>query len=195
MSIGWSFALGRLVPAALAFALSGAGSAGAADAVAFTLTSPAFSAGGTIPAVAANTDCVPNAENRSPQLDWKGAPAGTKGFALTLFDPDAPTGHGFFHWVLFNIPPTATRLPAGAGDPSSHAAIAGTAAGSVDFGFSHYGGPCPPRGDRPHHYVFTLYALDEAKLGGDDRMTGAQLEIAVRGHVVAKATLTGRFGR
>jgi hypothetical protein len=197
MNIGWSFALRRLVPAALAtfLGLYGQGWASPAGA-AMSIASGAFSAGGTIPSVAAYTGCAADAANRSPELTWKGAPAGAKSFALALFDPDAPTGHGFVHWVLFDIPSSVTHLADNAGDPGSHADVPGAVFGRVDFGFSHYGGPCPPKGDKPHHYIFTLYALDVAKVAGADaRTTAPQLEHAIDGHVLEKASLVGRFGR
>ncbi len=197
MNMQRSFALRRLVPAALAtfVGLCGQGWAGAADG-GMTVESSAFTAGGTIPAVAAYTGCVADAANRSPALTWKGAPSGAKSFALTLFDPDAPTGHGFVHWVLFDIPSAVTQLADNAGDPASHAAVAGAVSGHVDFGFSHYGGPCPPKGDKPHHYVFTVYALDVTKVAGAGAdTTGPQLEAAIKDHTLAKGSLVGRFGR
>src|SRR5581483_4242400 len=82
-------------------------------------------------------------KNKSPQLAWSGAPAGTKSFAITLFDPDAPTGSGYSHWVVFDIPATTTSLDegAGGGDPG------GGKTGYSDFGLNSYGGPCPPKGD------------------------------------------------
>jgi Raf kinase inhibitor-like YbhB/YbcL family protein len=195
MNIGWSFALGRLVPAGLAVALAFSGSAGAATG-GLSVTTTAFSPGATVPGWAAYTGCVKSAANRSPDLTWKGAPAQTKSFALTLFDPDAPTGHGFFHWVLFNMPAAVTHLAVDAGNPMSHAAVAGAIAGRSDFGFSHYGGPCPPKGDKPHRYLFTVYALDVPKLAGaDPNTTGAQFEHAIAGHVLAKGSVTGIFSR
>jgi Raf kinase inhibitor-like YbhB/YbcL family protein len=195
MNIGRSFALGRLVPAGFALALAFGGSAGEATA-GLSVTTTAFSPGATIPGWAAYTGCVKSAANRSPDLTWKGAPAQTKSFALTLFDSDAPTGHGFFHWVLFNMPAAVTRLAVDAGNPMSHAAVAGAIAGRSDFGFSHYGGPCPPKGDKPHRYLFTVYALDVPNLAGADaNTTGAQFERATAGHVLAKGSVTGIFSR
>src|SRR3954465_14424129 len=102
-------------------------------------------------------------QNVSPQLSWSGAPAGTKSFALTLYDPDAPTGSGWWHWVVYDIPATATELPQGAG--SGKAPLpAGTVQGKTDFGAAGYGGAGPPPGDKPHRYVFTVYALKVDKL-------------------------------
>ncbi|SDL26640.1 YbhB/YbcL family Raf kinase inhibitor-like protein [Siphonobacter aquaeclarae] len=97
-------------------------------------------------------------ENISPQLSWENAPAGTKSFAVTMYDKDAPTGSGFWHWVLFNIPADVTSLKAGAGDASGKAAPAGAVQSITDFGKPGYGGPCPPPG-APHEYLITVYAL------------------------------------
>ena len=195
MNIGRSFALRRLVPAGLAGALAFAGAPGAA-APSLTVTTTAFSPGATIPGWAAYTGCVKSAANRSPDLTWKGAPAQTKSFALSLFDQDAPTGHGFFHWVLFDMPSTVTHLATDAGNPDSHAFVAGAVSGRSDFSFSHYGGPCPPKGDKPHRYTFTVYALDVPKLAeADANTTGALFERAIEGHVVAKGSVMGIFGR
>ncbi|MBV9103731.1 MAG: YbhB/YbcL family Raf kinase inhibitor-like protein [Candidatus Eremiobacteraeota bacterium] len=159
-----------------------------------TVTSSAFADGATIPAVYAFRGCASGAENRSPQISWRGAPAGTKSYAITMFDPDAPTGHGFWHWVVFNVPASVHGLDSGAAarTESLHGAIIGHA----DFGTSSYGGPCPPPGDKPHHYVITVRALDVALVpGGTSSTTGPQLVAAVEGHVVAEGKLIGRFGR
>jgi Raf kinase inhibitor-like YbhB/YbcL family protein len=91
--------------------------------------------------------------NVSPSLAWQNPPAGTKSFALTVYDPDAPTGSGWWHWVMFNIPADVTALPAGAGDPGSGKAPRGAVQARTDFGKPGYGGPCPPQGDRPHRYI------------------------------------------
>jgi len=95
--------------------------------------------------------------NRSPQLSWSGAPAGTKSFAITCFDPVAPTGCGYWHWLTFNLPARVTSILAGSGTDQSPA---GGRSGYNDFSTSAYVGPCPPKGDPAHTYVFTVYALD-----------------------------------
>lgn len=199
MVIRGCFSLRRLVPAALVagiIAATGLAIGPAAATSAMALTSPAFSNGARIPDWAAYRGCAASAVNRSPALAWHGAPARTKGFAVTLFDPDAPTGHGFYHWLLFDIHAGVTRLRANAGDPASPAAVPGAVQGHTDFGSARYGGPCPPPGDRPHHYVFTVSALDIAKLPGLSTTTTApQLEAAMSGHVLARGVLVGRFGR
>jgi len=98
-------------------------------------------------------------DNVSPQLSWSNAPKGTKSFAVTIHDPDAPTGSGWWHWVIFDIPAGVTELPTGAGDLSKNLAPKGAVQSMTDFGRPGYGGPCPPKGDGPHAYVVTVYAL------------------------------------
>ncbi|GEM_PF-803811 len=156
------------------------------------VTSSTFTAGGTLPASTEFNGC--GGGNTSPELSWSGVPPNTKSFVLTLFDPDAPTGTGFWHWVVFNIPSTVTRLPAGAGSKASP--VPHARSGYTDFGFSHYGGPCPPPGDPPHHYIFTLYALDLPAIEGvGPSSTAADIMFALRGHLLAQGSLEGRFGR
>ncbi len=92
--------------------------------------------------------------NLSPQLSWSGAPEGTQSYAISCFDPDAPTGSGFWHWMVVNIPATTTSLSLGGGDMP-----AGALEVRTDFGAPGYGGPCPPEGDHPHRYVFKLHAV------------------------------------
>ena len=129
-------------------------------------------------------------ENRSPQLAWSGAPPETGSYAVTCFDPDAPTGSGFWHWLLFNVPASVTSLPASEPSPS------GSTSGRNDYGQGGYGGPCPPPGDGPHRYIFTVYALDVPRIEGIDAgVGGAALVFNMRGHVLAQGSITGRYGR
>jgi Raf kinase inhibitor-like YbhB/YbcL family protein len=131
-------------------------------------------------------------KNVSPQLAWRDAPAGTQSFAISCFDPDAPTGSGYWHWVVFNIPGSTTRVDAGAGESDSPS---GGRTGYNDFGINKYAGPCPPKGDEAHRYIFTVYALDVSKLeGASEKTTGATMNFLMRGHVLATGTITGRFG-
>src|SRR5436305_1918291 len=128
----------------------------------------------------------------SPELAWSRAPSAARSYAITLFDPDAPTGSGFWHWIAFDIPAKVTSLAAGDGNSGSPE---GGKGGSSDFGMSSYGGPCPPKGDGKHRYIFTVYALDVEKLeGASDKTTGATLVFTMRGHVLATGSITGRFG-
>jgi Raf kinase inhibitor-like YbhB/YbcL family protein len=133
--------------------------------------------------------------NLSPELHWSGAPKGTRSFAFSVFDIDAPTGHGFWHWVIFDIPPAAASLAKDAGDPRSGKAPAGAVQTRNDFGMLGYGGPCPPKGDKPHHYRFTVYAVDVARLDAGEAPSAAAVGARLRLHTLAKATLTGVRGR
>jgi Raf kinase inhibitor-like YbhB/YbcL family protein len=152
-----------------------------------TVTSETFQEGGTIPRACAFGGC--GGDNESPQLSWSGAPAGTRSFAITCFDPDAPTGSGYWHWLLFDVPASVTQLAYGEGTPK------GSTTGRNDYGQSEYGGPCPPGGDGEHRYIFTVYALDVPSLDGiGEGVTGASLVFTMRGHVLATGTISGRFG-
>jgi Raf kinase inhibitor-like YbhB/YbcL family protein len=156
------------------------------------VTSTTFTAGGTLPVTTEFNGC--GGGNTSPQLSWSGAPAETKSFVVTLFDPDAPTSTGFWHWTVFNIPPTITSLPAGAG--SAPSPVKGAKSGYTDFGFSHYGGPCPPNGDQPHHYMFHVYALDVPAIQGvSPQSTAANIMFSLRGHLLAEGSIEGLFAR
>lgn len=133
--------------------------------------------------------------NASPSLAWKNAPGGTKSFVVTMYDPDAPTGSGWWHWVVFNIPADATSLPAGAGDPASGKLPKGAVQSRTDFGKPGYGGPCPPQGDKPHRYVFTVYALKVDKLDLDDSASAAMVGFMANANKLAKASFTATYGR
>ena len=133
--------------------------------------------------------------NISPALNWTGAPAGTKSFAVTVYDPDAPTGSGWWHWTIFNLPADTTKLAAGAGDLSKNLAPAGSAQGRTDFGKPGFGGACPPAGDKPHRYVFTVFALKTDKLPLDSEASGALVGFYLNQNTLAKATLTATYSR
>jgi Raf kinase inhibitor-like YbhB/YbcL family protein len=133
--------------------------------------------------------------NVSPSLQWTNAPAGTKSFAITVYDPDAPTGSGWWHWVMFNIPASVTALPAGAGDPAGGEAPQGAVQSRTDFGKPGYGGPCPPKGDKPHRYIFTVYALKTDKIDADADASGALVGFMLNANKLAKASFTGQYGR
>lgn len=157
---------------------------------ALRVSSESFQDGGVIPMANVFTGC--GGKNVAPQLSWSGAPDGTAGYAITCFDPDAPTGSGYWHWVAFDVPAKVRSLAAGDGNASSPG---GGTAGYNDFGQSTYCGPCPPKGDGEHHYTFTVYALDVDRLAGvDEATTGATVVFNMRGHVLAQGSITGRFG-
>lgn len=150
-----------------------------------TLTSTAFKEGERIPS---RYTC--EGQDISPQLSWKGAPEETKSLALIMDDPDAPGGI-FTHWVIFNLPPDNQGLPEAF--PPITQLPSGALHGRNSFGRSGYGGPCPPPG-RPHHYRFTLYALDK-QLGLRAGVSREQLLEAIQGHILAQAQLTGIYQR
>lgn len=132
--------------------------------------------------------------NLSPALAWDGAPAGTKSFAITAYDPDAPTGSGWWHWVVFNLPASVRAVPAGAGGADGAGLPAGAMQSRTDFGPPGYGGPCPPPG-APHRYIFTVHALDVDGLPLDPQASAAMVGFMVNAHSLGKASLTGRYGR
>jgi Raf kinase inhibitor-like YbhB/YbcL family protein len=133
--------------------------------------------------------------NVSPALQWKGAPKDTRSFALTVYDPDAPTGSGWWHWIIFNLSPTLSSLPANAGKPDGGTAPAGSIQSVTDFGQPGYGGPCPPQGDKPHRYVFTLYALKLEQLPLKSDASGAMVGFYLNQNMIAKASFTAFYGR
>lgn len=130
--------------------------------------------------------------NKSPQLSWSGAPDGTKSFAITCYDPDAPTGSGFWHWVVANIPADVTSLEAGA---SSGGLPAGALEIRNDTGQASYAGPCPPEGDHPHRYIFTVFAVKTETLPIDESATAAVVGFNLHFATLEKATLMGLFKR
>jgi Raf kinase inhibitor-like YbhB/YbcL family protein len=167
----------------------------AAGAVAkLTLTSPQITQGKTIAAEQVFNGFGCTGMNVSPALSWSGAPAGTKSFAVMVHDPDAPTGSGFWHWVVYDIPADTKSLPADAGDPSKKLMPAGAVQARTDFGTPGYGGPCPPPG-KPHHYHFRLYALKVSKLAVPPDATAALIGFNVNANKLAEADLVGLYGR
>lgn len=131
--------------------------------------------------------------NLSPHLKWSDAPAGTKSFTVTCFDPDAPTGSGFWHWLVVNIPPEVAELPAGAGSVGGKLP-AGALMTRTDFGKPGYGGPCPPEGDHPHRYSFTVFAVGD-KLNVNADTSAAVIGFNLHFKALAKATIMGLFKR
>jgi Raf kinase inhibitor-like YbhB/YbcL family protein len=132
--------------------------------------------------------------NVSPQLSWRNAPTGAKSYVVTVYDPDAPTGSGWWHWVVYDIPATATELPQGAG--SGKAALPeGAKQGKTDFGTAGFGGACPPPGDKPHRYVFTVYALKVAKLEAAADASPALIGYMTKANALGSASFTAKYGR
>lgn len=133
--------------------------------------------------------------NVSPHLRWDGAPADTKSFAVTCYDPDAPTGSGFWHWIVVNIPANVNELPLGAGNPGSGALPAGVLQIRNDTGQTGYAGPCPPQGDHPHRYVFTVFAVSTESLPVPAEATAAVAGFNLHFTTLEKATLMGLYKR
>lgn len=132
--------------------------------------------------------------NKSPHLKWEEAPDGTKSFAVTCYDPDAPTGSGFWHWVVVNIPANVSELALDAGNPSSGKMPAGALEVRTDFGKPGYGGPCSPAG-RVHRYLFTVYAVGTEKLPVTADTSPAVVGFNLNFQTLAKAELMGLFRR
>jgi Raf kinase inhibitor-like YbhB/YbcL family protein len=162
----------------------------AGGASALELTSPDIAANGKIADNYVFSGC--GGKNVSPALKWSGAPAGTKSFALQVYDPDAPTGSGFWHWSIFNIPANVSALPQGAGDLKSGKAPAGSIQTRNDFSLPGYDGPCPPNGPA-HHYHFMLFAVDVAKLDADANVSPAVVGFNLHFHSLAKAEFVGLY--
>ncbi len=133
--------------------------------------------------------------NKSPHLAWSGAPEGTRSFAVTCYDPDAPTGSGFWHWLVVNIPADVTELPLDAGNPASGLMPQGALQTRTDFGQPGYGGPCPPEGDHPHRYVFTVFAVKEESLPVEADTMPAVVGFMLNFNTLEKATLMGLYKR
>ena len=133
-------------------------------------------------------------KNVFPELNWTGAPEGTKSFALTVYDPDAPSGSGWWHYLLLNIPASVSSLQRGAG---TDAALrpAGTMQVRNDYGIRDFGGPCPPKGDKPHRYIFTVHALKVEKLDLPEDVTAACAGFMINANCLAKASVTPVYGR
>lgn len=134
-------------------------------------------------------------KNRSPALKWTAGPAETKSYAITVYDPDAPTGSGWWHWVVYNIPANVTELVPGAGDVGGQRLPVGALHGRTDFGTYDFGGACPPQGDKPHRYIFTVYALKVDKLDVPADASAALIGFMINGNSLGKASFTAMYGR
>lgn len=135
-----------------------------------------------------------NGDNISPALFWENAPDETKSFAITLFDPDAPTGSGFWHWVAYDIPSTTKALPANSGQKDTLSI--GTIKQAIsDFGTRGYGGCCPPEGDIPHRYIFTLHALDCETLDVSQDTPNSIIRFMIQMHSIQQASIVQLYKR
>jgi hypothetical protein len=185
------FSLRRVGIAALALTI--AAGAAAADG-AFRLRSPTVAPNSMLSNDQVYSGFGCSGKNISPALSWSGAPSATKSFAVTIYDPDAPTGSGWWHWVVYNIPATVTALPAGAGNAGGQLP-AGALQGHTDFGTPGFGGACPPAGDKPHRYIFSVYALKTDRIDVPDEASAAMVGYMIHANSLAKASLTAHYGR
>lgn len=188
MSQGKAFSLAAL--------LALVGAAFAADGPAFHASSPDIPSGRPIDTKFIYQGFGCTGQNVSPAVTWRDPPAGTKSFALLVHDPDAPTGGaGFWHWVVVDLPAATRALPQGAGAADGRGLPAGARQLPTDFGTPGWGGPCPPEGDKPHRYHFTVYALGVEKLELPPNATASLAGFMVNANTLAKASFTGTFGR
>ncbi|AWX13142.1 phosphatidylethanolamine-binding protein [Mergibacter septicus] len=134
-------------------------------------------------------------ENQSPELSWKNAPKGTKSFAVSVYDPDAPTGSGFWHWYVVNIPATVSKLSHNAGAENSTTLPKGAFQLRNDYGYHGWGGVCPPKGDKAHRYIFTVHALKTEHLDVNQQTPTALAGFLVHANTLATASFTAKYGR
>lgn len=167
-------------------AIAGLSSSALARADEFVLQSADLVAGEAVPAIHLFTACAGG--NLSPALEWKNAPEGTRSFAVTVFDPDAPTGNGWWHWAVVNLPVATAKLERGAKPPASALQLRN------DLGQVGYSGPCPPPG-KPHRYEFTVWALKSDKLKLDAKTPAALGGVMARADALGHATITVQYGR
>lgn len=162
---------------------------------AFALTSPDIAAGSAIAQHFEFDGFGCTGQNQSPVLRWSGAPQGTKSFAVNVYDPDAPTGSGFWHWYVIDLPATVTELPANAGAKGGANLPAGARQIRNDYGIYAWGGMCPPPGDKPHRYIFTVHALSVERIEVPDDAPAALTGFMVNANTLAKASFTATYGR
>jgi Raf kinase inhibitor-like YbhB/YbcL family protein len=155
----------------------------------FLVSSPDFEDGGELPVSARASGA--GGHDRSPALNWEGAPAGTKSYVVSVYDPDAPTGSGFWHWAVYNIPGSVTSLAPEAGNPTAGLLPPGAVTVKNEVGAESYFGAAPPAGHGQHRYVFTVSALDVESLDLQPGSTPAVLGFTLRDHLLARGQLTG----
>ena len=155
----------------------------------FEVTSTDVPDGGTLAMPHVSGVMGAGGEDRSPQLSWSGAPEGTRGYAVTVFDPDAPTASGFWHWAVANIPASVTELPGGAGDKDAPALPEGALQLRNDGGFAGYVGAAPPAGHGPHRYFVVVHAVETEQLDVGPDASPAVLGFNLFFHTLARGTL------
>lgn len=161
----------------------------------FTLKSPTVQSGSKLTMAQVYKGFGCEGGNTSPALEWSDAPKGTESYAVTLYDPDAPTGSGWWHWVVYNIPADVTELEQGAGAADGKGLPAGASMGRTDFGTAAFGGACPPAGDKPHRYIFTVYALKTERIDVPPDASPALIGFMIHANQLGKASLETKYGR
>lgn len=161
----------------------------------FDVTSNDIKAGETMPKAQEYKGFGCDGGNISPQLSWHDAPKGTKSFAVTVYDPDAPTGSGWWHWMVYNIPANVHSLPRGAGSQTSAQIPKGAVQQRNDYGYAGFGGACPPQGDKVHRYQFKVYALDVENLNVSADSSAALVGFMIHGHTLGVAELEALYKR
>ena len=167
----------------------------AGPAWAFEISSPAVGKNGIIPDKYTANAFGCSGGNVSLPLEWKNVPKEAKSLTLTMYDPDAPTGSGFWHWEVANMPPSTTELAEGAGEAGNAKLPKGAIQARNDAGTAAYFGPCPPKGDKPHRYIFTIFAVKTDKLDVDANASGAVVGFNLHFNTLSKASVTYRYGR
>ncbi|MEL7221446.1 MAG: YbhB/YbcL family Raf kinase inhibitor-like protein [Bacteroidota bacterium] len=159
----------------------------------FTLMSKDLGGNATSAAEFNGFGCI--GDNTSPQLSWVNAPEGTKSFAVTMYDPDAPTGSGWWHWLVFDIPTDVSELVSNAGNLAAKLAPEGAIQSITNYGATGYGGPCPPKGHGWHQYIITVYALKTDSLGLDANTNPAIVGYYLWNNTIEKASIVTYYKR
>ena len=159
----------------------------------FTVRSTDLEPGASIPLLHVYDGC--GGDNLSPELHWSGAPDRTASYAVTVYDPDAPSGSGWWHWQAWDLPASLTRLARDAGAAHGRLLPIGAHQGINDYSQRGYGGPCPPPGDRAHRYVFTVFALKVVRLDVPAVASSALVGFNLNALALARASFTAYFGR
>ncbi len=166
-----------------------------ASAAGFQLSSPDIRSGGTIDPSFEFDGFGCKGQNRSPALEWSGAPAGTRSVAITVYDPDAPTGSGWWHWSVIDLPRGPGALPANAGAVGGAGLPPGARQIRNDYGVPAWGGVCPPAGDKAHRYIFTVHALKVERLDIPADATAALAGYMINANTLGKASFQAAYGR
>lgn len=161
----------------------------------FVLSSPTIKPNATLTEEQVFNGFGCSGKNQSPALKWTAGPKETKSYAITVYDPDAPTGSGWRHWVVYNIPANVTELAAGVGDSTGRRLPSGAIQGRTDYGSHDFGGACPPQGDKPHRYIFTVHALKIEKIEVPADASAALIGFMINANSLGKASFTAKYSR